>query len=152
LGNDLLSDDSIGLRIVDAARECLADCKNVTVLKSAEMGLALLDLVVGFDGLILVDAIQTGHAPPGFVHLLDPGNLKVLPTRSPHFVGVGEVLSLGRKLGHAMPGRVQIFAIEVEDPFTVSSQMSHDLEALLPFLVGQITEATRRIASTGFPD
>jgi hydrogenase maturation protease len=107
------------------------------------MGLSLLDYVVGFDDLILVDAMQTGQAPPGFVHEFDESQLKVLPIVSPHFLGVGEVMALGRKLGLPVPGRVKIFAIEVEDPFTVKVCMTPPLRQILPSIASRVLAAAR---------
>jgi len=132
LGNDLLTDDAIGLRVAEALQTRLAGHANLTILQSAEMGLALLDLVVGFDELVLVDAIQTGKAPPGYVHELAGSDLKVLPGYSPHFLGIAEMLALGRELGMAVPLTVRIFAIEVSDPYTLGTHLTPALEAALP--------------------
>jgi hydrogenase maturation protease len=147
LGNDLLTDDAIGLRVVDAARERLKDCPNIAVAGSTEMGLPLLDFVVGFEDLLLVDAIQTGKVLPGFVHELEVTDLKALPIGSPHFVGVGEVLALARALELDVPTYVKILAIEVEDPFTVSQKLTPVLEARFPDLLARVIAEARAISS-----
>jgi len=138
LGNDLLTDDSIGLQVAALLRQRLAGQPSITVSETAEMGLSLLDIISGFDRLILVDAVQTGRATPGFVHRLDAADLAALPAVAPHFLGVGEALALGRKLGLQLPERVTIFAIEVEDVFTVGTQLSPALRAALPSIVAEI--------------
>ena len=68
-----------------------------------EMGLSLLDYIVGYRDLVLVDAVQTGHAPPGFLHQVELGDLKILPVMTPHFLGIGEILTLGEKLDSDTP-------------------------------------------------
>jgi hydrogenase maturation protease len=141
LGNDLLCDDAIGLRVAGIVRERLSGRPDVTVLQTTEMGLALLDTVVGYDNLVLVDAIQTGRAAPGFVHQFGGSDLKTLPFISPHFLGIGEVLALGRELGLRVPDRVKIFAVEVQDPFTVGTQMTPALEAALPGILEKVLSA-----------
>jgi hydrogenase maturation protease len=141
LGNDILCDDAIGLRVAEALRERLAGHDNLAVATTTEMGLSLLDLIVGFQTLYLIDAIQTGKATPGFVHEIRAGELHTLPAISPHFLGVGEVLALGRRLGMAVPSRVEIFAIEIQDPWTVATQMSPALQAALPGIVERIATA-----------
>lgn len=138
LGNDLLSDDGIGLRVAAALRESLADQKDLTIAETAEMGLSLLDLVTGFETLVLVDAVQTGQSPPGFVHELDDASLPSVPAVSPHFLGVGEVLALGRRLGVPVPHHVLIFAIEVQDPFTVGTRLTPPMAAAFPGIVERI--------------
>ena len=147
LGNDLLTDDAIGLRLAAAARERLRDSRNVTVLETTEMGLSLLDLIIGFDSLLLVDAIQSGQVAAGVVHQFDLTELKIIPAGSPHFLGVGEVLALGRQLGLKVPDRVRVFAIEVQDPFTVSQQLTAGLEGMMPRLVQEVIEKTQKMSS-----
>jgi hydrogenase maturation protease len=143
LGNDILTDDAIGLRIAAALRERFADDRNITVAETAEMGLSLLDFIVGFDTLVLVDAIQTQKAAPGFVHEVDGDDLQTMPAISPHFLGVGETLALGRKLGLAVPRKVRIFAIEVQDPFTVGTRLTPALEAAFLCIVEKIAHAVQ---------
>ena len=146
LGNDLLTDDAIGLRVAREVRRSLADHHWISVGETPEMGLALLDLVVGYGTLILVDAIQTNNTPPGFVHELEDKDLNLLAGGSPHFLGVGELLALGRELGLSVPTRVKIFAIEVLDPYTVGTQMTPPLNEALPGIVRQVLA----FASTAF--
>jgi len=99
LGNDILSDDAVGLNVAREIRRHLSDSDGIEVQETSEMGLALLDHIVGFADLILVDAVQTRQAPPGFLHEFDGGQLKILSIVSPHFLGVGEIVALGRQLG-----------------------------------------------------
>jgi len=145
LGNDILTDDSIGLRVASEIRRRLDHLPNLTVAETTEMGLSLLDFIVGYDELVIVDAVQTHQAPPGFVHEIGGEALKTLPNLSPHFLGVGEVLALGRELGLPVPQRVRIFAVEVEDPFTVGTQLTSTLEAELPRIVDGIAAAIARM-------
>jgi hydrogenase maturation protease len=140
LGNDILTDDAVGLHVVRRLRDRFAGNETVDVRETAEMGLALLDFMVGYREVLIVDSIQTRQAPPGTLHELDPAGLKSLVGRTPHFLGVGETLALGRELGLAMPERVRILAIEVQDPFTVATEMTPVLQAALPAILARVTE------------
>jgi hydrogenase maturation protease len=143
LGNDILSDDAIGLKVAAALRERLTGDPHVTVGQTCEMGLALLDHVVGFDALVLVDAVQTGTQPAGFVHEVEGTNLALIPNLPPHFLGVGEMLALGRELGLAVPGKVRIFAIEVQDSCTIGTEMTPALQAALPHISNRVLAELR---------
>ena len=88
-----------------------------------------------------MDSIQTGKEAPGFLHELDAPALNQLTGRTPHFVGVSETLALGKQLGLAMPEQVRIFAIEVEDPFTLGTALTPALQAALPATVARILTA-----------
>jgi hydrogenase maturation protease len=138
LGNDLLTDDAIGLRVVHELERELPDHPCLDIRQTTEMGLALLDFITGYRIVFIVDSIQTGQAAPGFLHELDAPALHQLTGRTPHFVGVGETLALGGQLGLAMPEQVKIFAVEVEDPFTVGTALTPALQAALPGIVCRI--------------
>jgi hydrogenase maturation protease len=147
LGNDLLSDDAIGLRIVADVRPRVGALRNVTVIGSTQMGVALLDLVLGYHELLIVDAIQTGKADPGFLHELELSALKTLPTMAPHFLGVGEMLALGLELGLAIPRRTRILAVEVADPFTMGTHLTPLVEAALPNIVNRLVTLLQQSAA-----
>lgn len=138
LGNDILTDDAIGLEVACEVARRLDGDDQVDVRETMEMGLALLDFFAGYRAVILVDSIQTGRFPAGTTHEVDWAGLKQLTGRTPHFLGVGETLALGRRLGLAMPEEVRILAVEVEDPFTLGTQMTPSLQAAIPQVVERV--------------
>jgi hydrogenase maturation protease len=138
LGNDILTDDAIGLVVVRQLQRELASQADIDVRETTEMGLALLDFITGYSTVVIVDAIQTGQAPPGFLHELDAPSLKQLTGRTPHFLGVGETLALGSALELPMPKDVKIFAVEVKDPFTLGTTLTPPLQAALPGIVTRV--------------
>ena len=152
LGNDILTDDAVGLHVVRELRHRLADQPEIAVEETCEMGLALLDFFVGRRAVILVDSIQTGRVPPGAIHELDANELKQLTGRTPHFLGVGETLALGRRLGLVMPEQVKIFAIEVEDPFTLGTVMTEPIQRAVSAASDRVrTTALALVASPACP-
>jgi hydrogenase maturation protease len=116
---------------------------SITILQSVEAGLALLDLVTGYDELIVVDAVQTGHAQPGYVHELEIDQMPLLPGGSPHFLGLAEMLALGRELHLPVPRKARVFAVEVEDPYTLEQGLTPALSAAFPGLVALLEERIR---------
>jgi hydrogenase maturation protease len=151
LGNDILGDDAVGLNVAREIRQHLSDSDGIVVQETSEMGLSILDFIVGFDHLVLVDAVQTGRAPPGFLHELDDHQLKILPIVSPHFLGVGEIVALGGRLGLPVPRHVKIFAIEAKDPFTVAVRMTPPLRRVLRSVSLRVLAAARQICACNFP-
>jgi hydrogenase maturation protease len=145
LGNDILTDDAVGLFVVRELQSKLAAHPSIDICETTEMGLALLDFITGYRTVVIVDSIQTGKASPGFVHELDAPALNQLTGRTPHFVGVSETLALGRQLSLAMPEQVRIFAIEVEDPFTLGTAMTPALQSALPGIVQRIAVALQTL-------
>ena len=127
LGNDLLGDDAVGLHVAREVRKRLAGAGDCAVSETIEMGLALLDEIVGCEHLLLVDAIETGTAPPGSIHEFGAASLGGRRIAAPHFVGIAETLELGGRLGLAMPRDVRVFAIEVRAEYTVRSSLTPEV-------------------------
>ena len=147
LGNDILTDDAVGLYIVQAVRERLAGQPDIEVKATTEMGLALLDEIVDRESLVLVDSVQTGKVPPGHIHEVGPEELGQVFTTSPHFLGVGETLSLAKMLGLAMPRHIRIFAIEVTDPFTLSTRLTPAVEQAIASATDRVAARAREYAA-----
>jgi len=71
LGNPILSDDSIGLRVAKEL-ETRLNRPDVTVMEASVAGLDFLELLVGYDQAIIVDAIQTQGGKIGQVYQFEP--------------------------------------------------------------------------------
>jgi len=149
LGNDILTDDAVGLRVVRLVGERLAGERDIRVRETMEMGLALLDEIEGCDALVLVDAVQTGRVEPGHCHEPTLDEVPRVASTSPHFLGVGETLALGRQLGLTMPGRVRIFAIEVADARTLGEGLTEPVARALAPTVERVVEASLALAGEG---
>ncbi len=149
LGNDILTDDAIGLRVVRHLAGELHGHPHIEARATTEMGLALLDHVAGREKVLLVDAIQTGQVPPGSLLELDPTAWVNHTGRNPHFLGVGETLALGRQLGLPMPQQVKILAIEVADPFTLGTTLTPALQAALPHAIARARQVLEELMATG---
>lgn len=143
MGNDLLGDDGIGLRLVRHVRDCLRPAELCVIRETTESGLSLLDELAGFDHVWIVDAVVTHRFPPGHLHHFDSRELPVLQHRRPHGLGLGDTLELGRLLGIPMPRQVEIFAIEIADPCMITDHLSPCLERALPGLAVAVAEAIR---------
>ena len=85
LGNSIVTDDSVGLRVAEVLRPLLADRTDIEVSEDYWGGLRLMERMIGFDRAIVVNAIQTG-APPGTIHRLTPDGLPTQHSASAHNV------------------------------------------------------------------
>ncbi|MCE5267953.1 MAG: hydrogenase maturation protease, partial [Planctomycetaceae bacterium] len=95
LGNPLVSDDSVGLRVVEHLKARLAGRPDVEVSEDYWGGLRLMERMIGYDGAIVVDAIQTG-ALAGTIHLLAVDDMPTQRSASAHDVNLGTALQFGR--------------------------------------------------------
>lgn len=146
LGNDILSDDAIGLEVARALREEFAGDPRIEVRETSEMGLALLDFLTGRRTALLVDAIQTGTVPPGTLLEPDPAEWEARGGCNPHLLGVAATLALGRRCGLPMPAQVKILAIEAADPFTLGTALTPALRTALPVAIARARRLLAELA------
>ncbi len=143
LGNDLLADDAIGPLAVRELEPRLAGRADVEA--TALHGLALLDVLAGYDAAVLLDATCTGLRPVGTVFEIDPATLGAVQAPSPHFAGVPEMVELARRLELRFPERLRIVAVEVRDPHTIGGPMSPEVRAALPELCARAERAVAEL-------
>jgi hydrogenase maturation protease len=140
LGNDLLGDDGIGLRIVEELkrRPTLAAFEFET---AATAGLALLDILQGYERAFIVDSAVTGTRPPGHLHRIGTASLTQLPLNlSSHYAGLPEVLALAEVLNLQLPRSIEVLGVEIEDPYTIQTGLSPHLKVELPGLVDRMEQ------------
>ena len=75
VGNPLMRDEGVGPRAVELLMAGYEFPENVEVVDAGTMGLTILDLLLGIDRLIVIDAVKdTGH-PAGTVLILSPEDI-----------------------------------------------------------------------------
>ncbi|MBC8429515.1 MAG: hydrogenase maturation protease [Dehalococcoidia bacterium] len=138
LGNPILTDDAVGFRMVQELKEEIPDLE---VSEVSEAGIALLDYVIGYDKLIIIDSIKTGKGKPGELYKLELEDLKpTMDFSSSHGVDIATAFKVGEGLGYRMPKHVSIYAVEVRDNTTFGERCTEEVEERIPFIVRQIIE------------
>lgn len=146
-GNILLSDEGIGVRVVEALQERYRVPEEVEVLDGGTCGMDLLDVIAGRDHLILVDAVDTGSPPGTVVRLEDDQIPAVFRTRSsPHQLGMQEVLALLRLLDSA-PARLTVIGVQPAS-LDIGLELSPAIAARLDDMVGMVAG---ELAAIGLP-
>lgn len=138
LGNELLSDDGVGIAAARSLQIELAGVEDIDVVESSLAGIALLDLFLGYDRAIVIDAIRTRRSPPGSVIELSPADLDPVEAPSPHFTGLPEMLAVARELELDFPGDVRILAVEAEDVGTIGGGMSEAVRLAIPRVIVRV--------------
>jgi len=145
LGNPLLTDDAVGLHVVQRLAPALADRPDVEVAEDYWGGLRLMERLVGFDHAIIVDAQRTG-APPGTLSVLAADAGAARHMHSSHDVGLPTALEFGRRAGARLPapGHILIVAIEAADVETFGTQCTPAVAAAVPHAVKQVLSLLTR--------
>ena len=116
IGNTIRGDDGIGIYIAEEIKKKLVNRKNnVTVISTETAGLNLLDLIVGYSKLIIVDSIQVssnnklGHMFELEVNQLNSSNVHF----NSHDIDFSKLFKIGKKLGIKLPKKIKIYGIGI---------------------------------------
>ena len=148
LGNPLVSDDSVGLRVAEKLKPLLAGRPDVEVSEDYWGGLRLMERMIGFDRAIVIDAMQIG-APPGTVRALAADAISTQRSASAHDVNLPTALEFGRKAGASLPRNEHILlvGIEAQDILTFSERLTPAVEAAIPTAVEIVIEAVNQLTN-----
>jgi hydrogenase maturation protease len=138
LGNELLTDDGLGIVALRKLAERLPDTP-VTFQELSLGGLELLDHIVGFDRCIIIDAMATGKMPPGtIVRFTQTPGCQPTPISSSHQIDLNQVLALAQILRVQVPSAVAVYGIEAADITTFRQGLTPAVEQSVPTLVDAI--------------
>jgi hydrogenase maturation protease len=145
LGNPLVSDDSVGLRVAAELRKLLAGRPEVTVAEDYWGGLRLMEQMVGYERAIVIDAIQTGAAA-GTLHHLGPGDIPTQRSASSHDMNLPTALVFGRQAGLDLPEdrNILLVGIEAEDILNFGEACTPAVAAAVPRAVADVLAALDR--------
>ncbi len=137
LGNPILRDDGIGPRVARELEGKLIE--NVTVAETSLAGLNLLDLMVGYDKVIIIDAIKTDKGRPGRIYHLNVDDFQFTRhAASTHDINLATALELGKKMGLLLPQQIDILAIDVEETDHFGEELTPEVEEAIPVCLEMI--------------
>jgi hydrogenase maturation protease len=156
VGNILLSDEGIGVRVIEALQDRYVIPAEVEVVDGGTSGMDLLETLGGRSQVIIVDAVKTG-GPPGSVVRLQGEQVPVFfrGRISPHQLGLSDVLAALTILG-SEPRQVTVIGVEPAD-LSIGIELSPLLAARLDELVERVAGELRGLGialsprSTGAP-
>jgi len=138
VGNSILTDDGVGIKIAHKIKEGNPELE---VIETSEGGMAILDHVLGYDKLIIIDSIKTGRGKPGELYKLELEDLKPASDfSSSHGISIATAFELGQRLGYRMPRFVSIYAIEIKDNSTFGEECTEEVEERIPSIARKIME------------
>lgn len=112
VGNLIMSDDGVGVRVVQQLQREFSFPANVEIVDGGTLGLDLLPFLEDRSHLIMVDAVETGKRPGTCVRLSGDELPVALETRvSPHQMGLKDLLATARLMGHA-PAEMVLIGVQ----------------------------------------
>jgi hydrogenase maturation protease len=136
MGNPILSDDGVGLVLAERLKGMI---DGVDVASNPMIDLSLLDDILGYEVVYLIDAMTTRAGIPGELKKIhEDDSVGTLHLFSSHGMNFFELMKLGRSLGYDMPKVGGIYGIEIGDEVEFN-------ESLSPVIQGRIEEIVESI-------
>ena len=129
MGNTILSDDAIGIIIKRYLEKYLEHSPGIDFEETSWGGFKIIDLFRGYDYVIVIDSIKTGRKDPGYIHKLKTTDLlSTLRLNSYHDINFITAIKLAEALDEKMPSDIDIFAVEVENNYTIKENLTPEIK------------------------
>ncbi len=143
VGNILLTDEGVGVRVVEALGERYRLPPDVELIDGGTCGMEFLEQLENLDALIVVDCVRC-HQPPATPVLLTGEQVPVFfkTKLSPHQVGLCDVLASLELTGRA-PRETVIVGMQPVS-MELGMELSPEVAARLPELLAMTVAELRR--------
>lgn len=173
LGNPILGDDGIGWIIADRVRQALGlqtapispfdPAQSISVDGAIEIdrlslgGLSLMERLIGYRYVILLDSIRTGRVPIGHLWTFTFDRLEDSTgghTRAPHDASLKTALQVGRVMGADLPSEnlIYVVAVETGQNYDFSDKLSTEVEQAVEGAVHAVCEYIKRLRVENYRD
>jgi len=148
LGNPILTDDGVGVKVAQELERKinLEAHPELTITEASAGGLRLMEVLLGFDRVILIDAfyLDPESTTPGKIHHLSLDDLRsISPTQhstSAHDTSLITALDAAEQMGYQIPGDFSIYAVEVENILEFSESPTPAVARAIPIVVDHIID------------
>ncbi len=148
LGNPILGDDGIGWRVAEEAqRDLIGAMYDFGASHQIDFdfvslgGISLMEHLIGYNQAIIIDAISTGKNPIGNVSQIPLSDLTSKfqgHLSSPHDTNLPDAIKMGKLMGAQLPEQITIIAIEANNVFDFSEELSPPVAEAIPVAVNEI--------------
>ena len=152
LGNILLGDEGVGVRVVERLQALYDFPEGTQVMDGGTLALDLLPYVEDTDRLLVVDAVDMRAKPGTVVRIANEEVPTFLSIKvSPHQMGLADILSAARLLGH-YPEDLVLLGVQpgvIDATLELSSPVAAQVDVLADRVLADLSrwgiEPTRRM-------
>ena len=154
LGNPILGDDGVGWVVAHEVEKRLVGSKqNIEVDCLALGGLSLMERMIGYQHVILVDSLNTGQRDQGAVIVFSLDEMDDLiygHSSAAHDASLKQSLEVGRNLNAILPDDrdVHVVAIEAKHVYDFKEELSTDIAAAVPVAIQMVLNLFAKIERT----
>lgn len=133
VGNLILGDDGVGVHVANELKKQIKD-PNITVDEAITGGMNLLDLILGYDKAVIIDAVKSEEYKEGTVKRIPISDFNTMHSCNPHDVSLSEAIKMAKKLGETkIPSEIVVIGIILKEiPCEFGEKLSKDIAAAVP--------------------
>ena len=133
VGNQILGDDGVGIHVTDILKERVIN-PNITIDDAITGGMNLLELILGYDKAIIVDAVKTNKGENGEVKRIPLDNFSTMHSCNPHDVSLIEAIDMAKKMGeNRIPREIIVIGILMKEiPCEFGEKLSKNIATAVP--------------------
>ena len=149
LGNPILGDDGVGWVVAKKVEEQIDSVQTTIKIECyALAGISLMEQMIGFERVILIDSLNTGKYPQGEVVTFTLDSLEDLTfghSASAHDLSLKQALVMGRSMKAELPNDQQVYviAIEARHVYDFQESLTPEIEASVPIAVQEVMKVLR---------
>lgn len=139
LGNPIVSDDAVGIRVAQEVRKNLGKRVDTDVIEMYSGGLRLMEVLQGFDRAIIIDALNFPDLLPGTIREFSLH--ETLTGRNlfcSHDTSLKVAIEIGQTLGMHLPQEFKVLGIQAQDLETFGEVLSESVEQSIPQAVARV--------------
>jgi hydrogenase maturation protease len=144
LGNPILGDDGVGRKVAEKVCQGLTS-NHVTVDCLSLGGIGLMEHLIGYDRVILIDAFASDD-DVGSIHVMklkDMPNYSAFHISSAQDMSLQNAIELGRSLGAHLPEDIMVVGITTQRITDFSEELSQPVADALPQAIKIVIDLLR---------
>jgi len=133
VGNQILGDDGVGVHVANELKKSVKN-PNIIIDEAITGGMNLLELILGYDKAIIIDAVKTDNGKKGDVKKIPLTEFSTIHSCNPHDVSLFEAIKMAKKMGETkIPKEIIIIGILMKKiPCEFSEKLSPEIQKSVP--------------------
>ena len=141
LGNPILGDDGVGWKVAKELTALIDPDTSVEIDCASLGGLSLMERMLGYQRVIVIDSMETGQSPEGCVKVFPLESLEnpyAGHSASAHDASLMTALKAAQSIGAEIPARVDVVSIEAKNVYDFSEDLSPEIEKAVPLAADEV--------------
>jgi hydrogenase maturation protease len=133
IGNPILGDDGVGVHVANELKKQIQN-PSITIDEAITGGMNLLDLILGYDKAIVIDAVKTKDGENGEVRRIPLDNFSTMHSCNPHDVSLIEAIVMAKKMGEdRIPKEIIVIGVMMKEmPCEFGEKLSKKIATAVP--------------------